>query len=233
MDHTSRHWRDDFVEGTLQILPLLLAVAPIGLLFGTLAVGKGLTAVEALLMSTIVFAGAAQFVAVDMWTLPVPVLLLTFTAFIVNVRHVLMSASLSRHLPSVPRRLHPVMAYLLVDESWAIAEKRALTQPVTFAFFMGVGMPMWLGWQLATLAGALLGRTLGDPAALGIDFAFSALFISILMGFWKGARTGAVLVIASAAAVLAKLYLPGAWYIVVGGVAGAACAALLHAEEEA
>jgi predicted branched-subunit amino acid permease len=78
----------------------------------------------------------------------------------------------------------------------------------------------------------LLGRSLGDPAAFGVDFAFSAMFIAILMGFWKGRRTAAVLIVAGLAAALAKLWVPGAWYIVIGGLAGALCAAALHSEEE-
>ena len=224
--------KHDFRNGLVDIAPVLIAAVPIGLLWGTLAAGKGLSALEAFLMSSLVFAGAAQFVALEVWHLPVPVLLLTFTAFIVNVRHVLMSASISRHIPSIPKRLHPLVAYFLVDESWALSEKRALTQHVSLAYFMGTALPMWICWQASTTTGALLGKTVGDPAALGIDFAFSAMFIGILMGFWKGKRTGVVLAAAAIAAAVAKLYVPGAWYIVIGGVAGALCAALLHTEEE-
>lgn len=228
----SQRWKD-FREGVLDIAPVLIAAVPIGLLWGTLAAGKGLSALEAFLMSSLVFAGASQFVALEIWQLPVPVLLLTFTAFIVNIRHVLMSASLSRHIPSIPKRLHPLVAYFLVDESWALSEKRALSQHVSLAYFLGTGLPMWLCWQASTTMGAVLGKSVGDPAAFGIDFAFSAMFIGILMGFWKGKRTGVVLAMAAFAAALAKLYVPGAWYIVIGGVAGALTAAVIHSEAEA
>src|SRR5260221_5428187 len=80
-------------------------------------------------------------------------------------------------------------------------------------------------WTLSQLAGAIAGRWLGDPSAIGFDFAFSAMFIAILAGFWKGPRTGAILGASAATAALAKLYVPGAWYIVIGGLAGAAVAA--------
>ncbi len=230
---TSRSsWRAEFRNGALQILPVLVAAIPIGLLWGTLAAGKGISVLEAFLMSFLVFAGSAQFVALEIWQQPLPVLLLGFTALIVNARHVLMSASISRHIPDIPKKLHPLVAYLLADEMWALAEKRALTQHVSLAYFLGTALPMWFCWQASTAFGAWLGRSVGDPAAFGIDFAFAAMFIAIVMNFWKGARTGAVLAAASGAAVLAKLYVPGAWYIVFGGVAGAICAALLHSEEE-
>ncbi len=64
-------------------------------------------------------------------------LLLTMTAFIVNTRHILMSASLSRHIEAIPRRFHPLVAFLLVDESWALSEKRAVNGSVTLPYFLG------------------------------------------------------------------------------------------------
>ena len=78
----------EFRQGAFEILPVLFAATPIGLLWGTFAAGKGLSPLEAGLMSGSVFAGAAQFVALEVWRDPVPWILLTVTAFIVNIRHV-------------------------------------------------------------------------------------------------------------------------------------------------
>ena len=209
------------MTGFAAVAPVVVAYIPIGLLWGTLAASKGLSPLEALLMSVIVFAGSAQFVAVDMWHDPVPVLLLTFTALIVNVRHVLMSASLSRHIDAIPRALHPIVAYFLTDESWALAERRALQEPLTLAFYLGVSLPLAATWWIATGVGAMLGRSLGDPSAIGLDFAFSAMFIAILMGFWKGPSTAGVLATSGAVAAGTYLAFDGPWYIVTGGIAGA------------
>jgi len=198
-----------------------VAYVPIGLLWGTLAAAKGISPLEALMMSVIVFAGSAQFVAVDMWTDPVPVLLLTFTALIINVRHVLMSASLSRHVEAIPRAWHPLVAYFLVDESWALAERRVLETPLTLAYYLGITVPLAATWWISTGIGAMLGRALGDPTALGLDFAFSAMFIAILMGFWKGPSTAGVLAMSGAVAAGTYLAVDGPWYIVTGGIAGA------------
>jgi len=129
---------------------VVVAYIPIGLLWGTLAAAKGLSPLEALMMSVIVFAGSAQFVAVDMWHDPVPALLLTFTALIINIRHVLMSASLSRHVAAIPRALHPIVAYFLVDESWALAERRVLQTPLTFAYYLGITLPLACTWWIST-----------------------------------------------------------------------------------
>lgn len=223
-------WRE-FRQGAVDIAPILVAGVPIGLLWGTLAAGKGLSPLEAGLTSATVFAGSAQFVAIELWREPVPWVLLTFTVFIVNIRHILMGASLSRHIGHIGRRWHPLMMFLLVDEGWAFAERRALTQPLTAPYYLGLTLPMVGVWTAASTIGAMAGRSLGDPAAYGFDFAFSAMFIGILAGFWKGPRTGAVLAASAVSAALAKLYVPGAWYIVIGGLAGVAIAALLHRDE--
>ncbi len=183
-------------------------------------------------MSATVFAGAAQFVAIELWREPAPWLLLTFTALIVNIRHILMGASLSRHMGQIASRWHPVMMFMMADENWAFSERRALAAPLTLAYYAGLTLPMMIIWTTSSTIGALAGRSLGDPAAFGFDFAFSALFIGILAGFWKGPRTGAVLGASAITAALAKLDVPGAWYIVIGGIAGIAAAAILHTEEE-
>lgn len=211
---------------------MMVAYVPIGLLWGTLAAGKGFSALEAMLMSIFVYAGASQFVAVDMWREPVPLVLLIATTLVVNLRHVLMSASLSRHIGTVPNGWRYALMYILTDEGWAIAERRALKGPLDLGFLLGSFLPLWPTWFLCSFIGATVGNSLGDPAAYGLDFAFSAIFLTILMGFWKGPRTGTVIVASGIAAVVTKLLLPGAWYIMAGGVAGVAVAALLHTEDK-
>jgi 4-azaleucine resistance transporter AzlC len=218
----------EFRQGLLDVLPILVAATPIGLLWGTLAASKGLVPFEVWLMSASVFAGAAQFVAIEVWRDPVPWVLLTVTALIVNIRHVLMGASLSRHLGSIDGRWHPFMMFLLADENWAFCERRALKTPLSLGYYLGLALPMWITWTTSSITGAIVGRSFGDPAAYGFDFAFSAMFIGILAGFWKGSRTGAILGASAIAAALAKLYVPGAWYIVIGGIVGMAVAAFLY-----
>lgn len=222
----------EFRQGVIDILPVIAAASVIGLLWGTLAASKGLSPLETGLMSVSVFAGAAQFVAIELWRDPAPWAFLTMTVFIVNIRHVLMGASLSRHMGLIPPGWQAALLYMMADENWAFSERRALTQPLTMAYYLGLGLPMVLTWTVSSVAGALAGVWLEDPGAYGFDFAFSALFIGILAGFWKGPKTGAVLAASAVAAALAKLTVPGAWYIVLGGLAGVAVAVLRHAEEE-
>lgn len=222
----SSNWAE-FRSGMLDMAPFVAAAVPMGLLFGTLAAGKGLSPLEAALMSATVFGGAAQFVAIDLWRDPVPWGLLTLTAFIVNIRHVLMGTSLARHMNLFRPRWRPLAMFVLVDEIWAFAERRALQGPLSPAYYWGMGAVMWTQWVAGSTIGATVGQTLGDPAAFGFDFAFTAMFICILAGFWRGPRTGAVLAASAAAAAAAKLALPGAWYIMTGAAAGVAMAVAL------
>jgi 4-azaleucine resistance transporter AzlC len=222
----------DFKSGVSDGWPMFLAYVPIAMLWGTLAAAKGFSPLEALLMSALVYAGASQFVAIEMWVDPLPIILMVFTIFIINIRHVLYAASLSRHLNGIRGGWHPFLMYVLTDEAWALLERRALTQPLTLGYYVGVAVPLWPTWFLSSALGAFIGRSLPDPAIVGLDFAFAAMFIAILVGFWKGPRTGAVIAASAVTAVLAKTYLSGAWYIVFGGTVGVLVAALLHSEEE-
>jgi 4-azaleucine resistance transporter AzlC len=197
------------------------------------AVGcKGLSVAETSLMSMTVFAGALQFVAIDQWSNPVPIGLLAFTALVVNIRHVLMGASIGRSMGDFSSPQKYAGMFFLTDESWAFAEQRARKGSLTPAFYFGSGVALWSVWNIASLAGALLGAGLGDPAAYGFDFAFSAVFIAILTGFWSNWRTGAVLLASGAVSALVKLSVDGAWYIMAGALAGIIVAAILHAEDE-
>ncbi len=222
----------EFSAGAVAILPVLVATAPVALLFGTLAAAKGLSAFEIWLMSATVYAGALQFVAIDQWADPAPLGLLVFTALVVNVRHVLMGASIGRAMTDFSGPAKYAAMFLLTDEGWAFAERRARDGKLTAAYYFGIGVSMWLVWSTASLLGAVIGRGLGDPSAFGFNFAFLAVFICILVGFWSNWRTGAVLASSGAVSALVYLLVPGAWYIIAGAFSGVAVAAALHAESD-
>jgi 4-azaleucine resistance transporter AzlC len=226
--------KSDFMRGLTDVSPMLLAYAPIAALWGAVAAAQGLSPFEAILMSSIIYSGAAQFVALDLLKVATPLPMIAFTIATVGLRHVLMSASLSRHIAHFSRGKASVLMFWLTDEAWAMVERKALTEKITPAYYFGVAFPLWPNWVLFAGIGALLGSVLGDGAAIGLDFAFAALFISVLASFWKGPRTGAVLAVSALAACVAKHYLPGAWYILTGGAAGIAAAVISYrAEAEA
>jgi 4-azaleucine resistance transporter AzlC len=220
--------KQDFREGLRDIFPMMVAYAPIALLWGTLAAGQGFSPFQAWFMSFAVYSGAAQFVSLDLIKAGTPPLLLVFTIATVSLRHVLMSASVSRHLSDIPKAKVSLMLFCLTDEAWALIERRALARKISASYFFGVAFPLWPTWFIFCGIGAVLGNSLGDTTKFGLDFAFAAMFIAVLAGFWKGTSTAMVLVTSAVVAILAKTFLPGAWYIILGGIAGMMTAIIVY-----
>jgi 4-azaleucine resistance transporter AzlC len=223
--------RSDLLAGLRDIAPMMIAYAPIATLWGTVAAGTGLSPFQAWLMSVFVYSGAAQFVSMDLIKSGTPLVLLIFAIATVSLRHVLMSASVSRHISGIQRPRSLMLLFWLTDEAWALIERRALQQSISASYFAGVAIPLWLVWTTFCAIGAQLGTAMGDTSRYGLDFAFAAMFIAVLAGFWKGTRTALVLAVSAAVAVAAKVYIPGAWYIILGGVAGMLVAVAGHEEK--
>lgn len=220
------------LAGFRACVPVALGVAVYGVLFGLLARQKGLTWPEAQSMSLLVFAGASQLIALDLWGPALPVASLVATTFIVNLRHVLMGAALAPQLA----RLSPAQAFgslfFMTDESWAVAlarwaGDRRRAAGSDGAFLLGAGLAVYGFWNASTALGHLLVRGLDDPARYGLDFAFTAVFTALLVGL-RPRRADLLPLGAAVAAALAVARLcPGKWYILAGAVAGGLAAALL------
>src|SRR5262245_58372969 len=221
----------DFRDGLVAIVPAAVAVVPFGLLLGALAAQKGLSPLEAALMSTFVFAGSSQFVAIDLWREPAPWVLIGLTTLTINARHVMMGASLSRRLDAFTPRQRLVSLFFLADEVWAMAERRAAAGTLSPAFYAGLAAMLYGNWVLWTVSGTLLGAAIKNPAAWGFDFAFAAIFLGLIVGFWQGRGTGLVIAVSAIAAVAIERWLGGVWHILAGAFAGMAAAAILAIKE--
>ncbi|MBS7697929.1 MULTISPECIES: AzlC family ABC transporter permease [unclassified Chelatococcus] len=224
----NREWRAGFAA----IIPVAIAAVPIGLLFGALCSAKGLTVAEAGLMSALVFAGGSQFAAIELWAAPVPIAALVFSTLLINARHVLMGASLT---PKT-QLFSPLQRYLgfhfLTDETWALAERRAVAAPLTPAYWFALATLLPTAWVGSTLVGAAVGSLLGDPRSIGADFAFTALFIGLIAGFWRGRTTAITIAASGGAAALTYLALGPPWHVAAGAMAGIAAAYATAPETE-
>src|SRR5215203_5775629 len=150
-------------DGLRDIAPVMIAAAPIGGLFGAISASKGLSLAEVALMSTLVFAGGAQFAAIEMWSYPVPVAAILFSTPLVNVRHVLMGASLAPKTRGFSFAQRHLGFFFLTDEAWALAERRALAKSVTPAYWFACAATLASVWIGASILGAVVGAFLGDP----------------------------------------------------------------------
>lgn len=213
-------WKSEFASGQKAIAPMIVAAMPIGLVFGAVAATKGLSPLEIALMSSLVFAGGSQFVAMDIWTHPANWTAIGFAALLVNIRHVLMGASLGRKMGAFSTGQKYLGMLFMADEIWAMAETRASRALLMPAYYAGLTLVFYINWVASSLAGALLGAFLGDPALIGLDFAFPAVFIVLVMGIWRGPATGVALIASAAASIAVYKTVAGAWYIAAGAGAG-------------
>ncbi len=174
--------RQAFALGVRALLPMLLGVAPFGVIYGVVALQSGIPPLAAMAMSSVVFAGSAQFLLAQLVGAGAPLLLTAGAVGLVNLRHALYSASVAPVLARLPQRWNLLLAYLLTDEAYAAAIPHLLAEPRSpFAHWIlfGSGFALWAGWQLSTLIGVALGAQL--PADLGLDFALPLTFIAIVV----------------------------------------------------
>ncbi len=177
---------NSFWVGVRAVFPLLIGVFPFGLIYGTLALGAGLSPTAAQMMSSIVFAGSSQFVAAQLIHDAAPGLVIVLTIAIINLRHMLYSASIAPYLENLSPRWKGLLAYLLTDEAYATTvihfEEEGTTSTSQW-FFLGAGFSLWLTWQSSSALGILLGTAI--PTSWPLDFALPLTFIAMVMPVLK------------------------------------------------
>lgn len=171
-----------FWAGVRAEFPLLIGVFPFGLIYGTLAIKSGLSPAPAQLMSSIVFAGSSQFIAAQLIHDTAPGIIIVLTIAIVNLRHMLYSASIAPYLKDLSPRWKSLLAYLLTDEAYATTiihyRQEGLT-PNGHLFFLGAGFSLWFTWQTSSAVGILLGTAI--PVNWPLDFALPLTFIAMVI----------------------------------------------------
>jgi 4-azaleucine resistance transporter AzlC len=172
-----------FWAGVRSEIPLLIGGFPFGLIYGALALNAGLSKAAALLMSSTVFAGSAQFITAQLVHEHTPGFVIVLTIAVVNLRHMLYSASLAPYLAALPVRWKILLSYLLTDEAYAPTilhyEKEGIT-PQAHWFLLGAGAVLWADWQLNTALGIFLGAAIPESWSL-LDFALPLTFIAMVV----------------------------------------------------
>lgn len=234
-DHAPRSAAQEARRGLRASLPVLLGFIPFALVLGAQAAQKGLSVVEVPLMTGLNFGGGSEFTAIRLWTSPPHLLLIAAMSLLVNSRHLLMGAALAPYLRHVPRRRALAALFFMCDESWALAladaQRRAVSR-ISLGYYLGVSAGLYLTWMVFTTIGAALGPVIGDVERYGFDMAFTAVFLVLLRGMWRGLRASRPWLASLAAAAITYRLMPGgAWYVAAGAMAGLACAALTVPKE--
>jgi 4-azaleucine resistance transporter AzlC len=214
--------KQEFFAGARTTFPLLLGAFPFGLIYGALALNSGLSKTAAMAMSALVFAGSAQFVAVGLVAAGAPLLIIFLTTFIVNLRHMLYSATLLPQLKDLPQRWRIPLAFWLTDETFAVTVHRYREDdgsPFRHWFQLGSSIAMYLNWQFWCLAGLILGDRIPDASSWGLDVAMPIAFIGMTIPFIKS-RPMVVCVLTAGVASLLTAGLPYKLGIVLSAFAG-------------
>ncbi len=225
IDTDSAAQYDDFTgngvrRGMQAAIPMGIGVAVYGLVFGLLARQVGLSLAENLLMNVFVFAGAAQTASLDMWTYPLPILSIVATTLLINLRLILLGAAVRPWLRPLPDRTVYPMLHVMADEGWAVAMNARRRGERDVGFFLGANLFVGLCWLPSIAIGHLVGGGVGDPAVIGLDFAFTTIFAATLFSGYRSRLDLVPWGAAGGAALLAWWLLPGTWYVLVGGVVG-------------
>lgn len=202
---------------------------PFGFAYAVTARSAGLSLIETQALSALVFAGSAQLSAVGLFAAGAAGLEIVLTTLLLNVRHVLYGLSLGREL-RLTRRERPAAAFFLTDEAFGVV---AASRERSFPFLLGTELSLFLVWNIATLAGYLVGAAIPNPERLGVDLIFPLAFLALLVPL---VRTRVELVVALASGALAyglARVAPGGLPILLTGVGGSLLGAFLTRGEPA
>ena len=235
--------RGEFLAGCRDELPILLGVAPFGMIYGILALSAGLPPEAAQAMSSVIFAGSAQFITAQLIRDGVPGAVIVLTVFVVNLRHALYSASLAPYLRHLNGWWKALLAYLLTDEAYAVAVTRyardevparaaapgpgpGAISPWRHWYFLGAGLTLWASWQVSTGVGVFLGAVV--PERWSLDFTLPLTFIALVFPALRD-RAGVVAAITAGLVALLALGLPFKLGLIVAAAAGIAAGMVAEA----
>jgi 4-azaleucine resistance transporter AzlC len=211
---------DTYRDGIRSAWPICMAYFPLGMALGVLAQKAGFRPAEIGLMSVLVFAGSSQFVAVSMISGGAEPLSIVLTTFMINLRHVLMSSSLSVFLKGTSPAFLSLFAYGVTDESFAINIMRFRKGKWDRWNAIAVNQCSNAAWVLSTIIGGYGGQFI-PVGFLGIDYALSAMFISLLVLQIRGAIYVLTALISGAVAIGVSLLIPGNAYVIMASLLGA------------
>ncbi|WKS99896.1 AzlC family ABC transporter permease [Gallibacterium salpingitidis] len=210
-------------QGFKDALPVLLGFIPFGLVLGAQGSANHMVVWQVPLMTGMNFAGGSEFAAIGLWASPPPLLLIMFTTFLINCRHILMSAALTPYLKGLPLHKCLLVLFLMCDECWALAlnhiKQNSLRQ-LNLRYYFSMAISLYLAWIISTGLGALLGPVLGDIKQYGFDMAFVAVFLVLLKGMWTGIRPAFAWIVSLVVAAISYKLFEGAWYVLFGTLSG-------------
>jgi len=213
--------KDEFVFGVKRALPVIMGYMPVGFALGVMAANEGLSPLQMGLMSVFVYAGSAQFIAVDMLGSGISYAAIIATTFLVNLRHFLFSASLAPYFREIKQRLIPLISFFITDESFAVSITDAKQKPLSHTYYFSLYITAYAGWVLSTIMGTTFGSLIPNTKALGFDFALPGMFLALLCMQLKNAKFVLVALISGFLSILFLYTIPGNWNVILATIIAA------------
>ena len=213
------HTKRGVKAGIIASLPIAIGYIPIAITFGIIAQAAGLDFMQTLAMSIFIFAGASQFVGVNLITMGVPFIEIVLATFMLNFRHFLMSSSLMTKLAPIRKRVLAVIGFGVTDETFALASMQS--GKLSGGFLLGLNLTAYTAWVFGTGLGVLLAA--GIPPALqsSMGIALYAMFIGLLVpNMKKSLKVIVVVIVAGAANIFLHNYLSLGWSIILATITG-------------
>ncbi|MFO1283631.1 MAG: AzlC family ABC transporter permease [Burkholderiales bacterium] len=224
----SKHFRDGFAE----MLPATIGLIPFGLVCGVGAAAAGFDWLAALGLSAIVFSGAAQILTIQLHAAGAPAAIVVLTCLMLGLRFLMYSAAMAPHLKPLGARFRRTLAYMLADQSFAVAIRRfdeGHDKHEAAVHFLGGGVALWSSWQITNLAGYFAGNLI--PASWSLDFAVPLCFIALVAPLLRS-LPAIVAALVAGVAVLSLAGLPMRLSLAVAGVLGVVAATALELARE-
>ena len=211
--------RRSFLGGVRAVAPVLVGIVPFGLIAGAAAVRVGLSGLQAVGLSVVVFAGASQLAAIELLGSNARPAVVVATALVINLRMLMYSASIAPYFRETATRWRAGLAYLLTDQAYALAVTRfSADRPVRRRwYYLGAALPLWAVWQACTVLGVVAGARV--PDSLPLSFVVPLTFLALLVPAVTDRASGAAAVVGGAAAVLGA-GLPLNLGLIAGAVGG-------------
>jgi 4-azaleucine resistance transporter AzlC len=186
VDHLNKYYNGEVLSGFKDALPIAIGYIPIALAFGIISKANQISLWDCFLFSLFVFAGASQFMAVNLIAATVPAFQIILTTAVMNLRHFLMSASLADKIKSPRKKLIPLVAFGITDETFSVLATK--NKELSFFYTLTVNTTAYFSWVLGSVAGYLLGSVLPEAIQSSMQIALYAMFIAILVPSMKKSK---------------------------------------------
>lgn len=223
----------DFLTGMRLALPVVLGYLPVGFAFGVLAVQAGMTPVTVGLMSYFVYAGSGQLIAAGLLASGVSTAGIVLTTFVVNLRHLLMSAALTPYLKHWSKPLQAWFSFEMTDETFAANLGRFASHGVNKRQVFGLNTFAHAGWVTGGICGALFDSAIGDIKPLGLDYALPGMFIALLLPHFHVPRRLLAVCFGASLSLVFAVMGAGQWNVMLATIAAATLAAFIPLREKA